>query len=83
MQGLAANESQILYGEDIVDAIYSDQIVQDYESNPLIEALPPIFTEDEVIEQISVFRRLMKRTEIKSKLSIPLYSKIVSILSAF
>ena len=55
MQGLAANESQILYGEDIVDAIYSDQIVQDYESNPLIEALPPIFTEDEVIEQISVF----------------------------
>ena len=49
MQGLAANESQILYGEDIVDAIYSDQIVQDYESNPLIEALPPIFTEEEVI----------------------------------
>ncbi|MBG9656348.1 ATPase AAA [Cytobacillus firmus] len=39
----------------MVNAIYSDQIVQDYESNPLIEALPPIFTEDDVIEQISVF----------------------------
>lgn len=42
-------------GKAIVDAIYSQQIIQDYESNPLIESLPPIFTEDEVIEQISVF----------------------------
>jgi AAA domain len=39
----------------IVDAIYSNQIVQDYESNPLIEALPPILTENDVIEQLSVF----------------------------
>lgn len=52
---LAASEPQNLHGEEMVDAIYSDQVVQDYESNPLIEALPPIFTEDEVIEQISVF----------------------------
>ncbi|PRS29083.1 AAA family ATPase [Bacillus sp. RJGP41] len=44
-----------MHGEEMVDAIYSDQIVQDYESNPLIEALPPIFTEDDVIEQLSVF----------------------------
>jgi hypothetical protein len=54
MQGLAASETQILHGEEMVDAIYSDQIVQDYESNPLIEALPPIFTEDDVIEHLSV-----------------------------
>lgn len=52
---LAASEPQIMHGEEMVDAIYSDQIVQDYESNPLIEALPPIFTEDDVIEQLSVF----------------------------
>jgi energy-coupling factor transporter ATP-binding protein EcfA2 len=54
VQGSAASEPQILHGEEIVDAIYSNQIVQDYEFNPLIEALPPIFTEDQVIEQISV-----------------------------
>lgn len=54
MQGLAASETQILHGEEMVEAIYSDQIVQDYESNPLIEALPPIFTEDDVIEHLSV-----------------------------
>ncbi|MED3089730.1 ATP-binding protein [Bacillus toyonensis] len=55
MQGLATSEPQIIHGEGIVEAIYSEQVIQDYESNPLIEALPPIFTEDEVIEQISVF----------------------------
>ncbi|WP_417898322.1 ATP-binding protein [Bacillus haimaensis] len=54
MQGLAASERQILHGEEMVAAIYSDQIVQDYESNPLIEALPPIFTEDDVMEHLSV-----------------------------
>lgn len=52
---LTAGESQQMQGEDMVEAIYSDQIVQEYESNPLIEALPPIFTEDDVIEQISMF----------------------------
>jgi len=55
MQGLATSSNQLLYGTEMVNAIYSNQIVQDYESNPLIEALPPIFTEDDVIEQISVF----------------------------
>lgn len=55
MQGLAASDLQILHGEGMVEAIYSDQIVQDYEDNPLIEALPPIFAEDDVIEHLSVF----------------------------
>ncbi|MED1904560.1 ATP-binding protein [Cytobacillus firmus] len=56
MPELATSEQDgVFQGEKMVNAIYSDQIVQDYESNPLIEALPPIFTEDDVIEQISVF----------------------------
>ncbi|QHA90172.1 ATP-binding protein [Bacillus sp. N1-1] len=38
-----------------VDALYSTQVVEDYKGNPLIEALPPILQEDDVIEQISVF----------------------------
>ncbi len=48
-------DKQLLYGQEMVDALYSDQIVQDYQNNPLIEALPPIFTEDDVIEHLSVF----------------------------
>lgn len=55
MEGVEASQLQELKREGMVDAIYSDQIIRDYELNPLIEALPPIFTEDEVIEQISVF----------------------------
>lgn len=41
--------------EGMVDAIYSEQVIQDYVHNPLIEALPPIFKESDVIERISVF----------------------------
>ncbi len=44
-----------LYGQTMVEAVYSDPIIQEYKSNPLIESLPPIFTEDNVIEYISVF----------------------------
>jgi hypothetical protein len=54
MQETPANENLIFHDGEMVDAIYSDQIVKDYESNPFIEALPPIFTEDDVIEQLSV-----------------------------
>ncbi|SDN50010.1 AAA domain-containing protein [Psychrobacillus sp. OK028] len=50
-----ASDTRIKHGEVMVNAIYSDQIVPDYECNPLIEALPPIFSEDDVIEQLSVF----------------------------
>lgn len=55
MQEQEKSETQILHSEEIVNAIYSEQIVQDYDGNPLIEALPPIFTEDDVIEHLSVF----------------------------
>jgi signal recognition particle GTPase len=39
----------------MVNAVYSEQVIEEYNANPLIEALPPVFTEDNVIEQISVF----------------------------
>lgn len=55
MQGLANDNKQFSHGQEMVEAIYSDQIIPDYQSNPLIEALPPIFTEEDVIEQLSVF----------------------------
>ena len=35
------------------DAIYKKQVVPDYRDNPLIEALPPIWNEDEVIDMLS------------------------------
>ena len=35
------------------DTIYKNQFVPDYRDNPLIEALPPIWNEDEVINMLS------------------------------
>jgi hypothetical protein len=35
------------------DTIYREQIVPDYRDNPLIEALPPIWSENEVIDMLS------------------------------
>lgn len=64
MQGLETNKLRMQIDDVMVDAIYSDQIVQDYKSNPLIEALPPIFTEDDVIEQISVFPQFDEKERI-------------------
>jgi hypothetical protein len=40
-------------GGNIVEAIYTDQVLTDYRGNPLIEALPPIFSEDEVIDKLT------------------------------
>jgi len=35
------------------EAIYTEQIVPDYRNNPLIESLPPIWGNDEVIDMLS------------------------------
>ncbi len=35
------------------DTLYKEQIVSDYRDNPLIEALPPIWSSDEVIDMLS------------------------------
>ncbi|MEC1894089.1 MAG: hypothetical protein ACQEW2_22250 [Bacillota bacterium] len=85
MQGVTASETQILHCEEMVEAIYSDQIVQDYESNPLIEALPPIFTEDDVIEHLSVIPSYdeKERTLNANYRFHCVQTKIVSIFSAF
>lgn len=36
-----------------VNAIYTEQIFEDYKNNPLIEALPPILSKDEAIDTLS------------------------------
>ncbi|WP_420768601.1 hypothetical protein ACNR9V_01050 [Parageobacillus thermoglucosidasius] len=38
-----------------VEANYSESVISDYLGNPLIEALPPILSVNEVIEALSVF----------------------------
>lgn len=35
------------------DAVYSNQVIDEYKDNPLIEALPPILSKEEVIRKLS------------------------------
>ena len=37
----------------MTDVVYREQIVADYKENPLIEALPPIWSSDEVVDMLS------------------------------
>lgn len=39
----------------IVQAVYTEQIIDDYKGNPFIEALPPIYSKEEVIDKIASY----------------------------
>lgn len=43
-----------LIGKNVVKAVYSSQILSEYSDNPLIEALPPIFSCEEVVDMLAV-----------------------------
>jgi AAA domain len=47
--------SLIKVREPLIEAIYSEQILVEYQGNPLIESLPPILSEEQVIQYCSVF----------------------------
>lgn len=53
------NENLVLKGEE-ENAIYKKQFLAEYENNPFIEALPPIFAEDDVLEHFMVTPRISK-----------------------
>ncbi|SHK19067.1 ATP-binding protein [Desulforamulus aeronauticus] len=44
------SKQQQIEDGNIRKAIYSEQILDDYKGNPLIEALPPIFSEEQVVD---------------------------------
>ena len=47
----------ILKGEQL-EAVYKEQLLAEYENNPYIEALPQIFTEDDVLDHFMVTPRI-------------------------
>lgn len=56
MKGKVLNREKttILKG-NVEEATYRDQEVKEYENNAFIEALPPIFDEDDIIDRFTVF----------------------------
>lgn len=53
MRRLEKTNSLVLKG-DFEGAIYKEQALSEYSNNPFIEALPPIFGEDDVLERFMV-----------------------------
>lgn len=40
---------------DRIEAIYTEQIIEEYKDNPLVEALPEIFSNKEIIEKLAAY----------------------------
>lgn len=38
-------------GGEAVEAEYKEQLIEEYKGNPFIEALPPIYSKDEVVDK--------------------------------
>ena len=42
-------------GGEAVEAEYKEQMIEEYKGNPFIEALPPIYSKDEVVDKLVVY----------------------------
>ncbi|MCR8855664.1 ATP-binding protein [Lysinibacillus fusiformis] len=60
MKNMRNSGNSVLKGE-IEEAIYKEQILLEYNRNPFIEALPPIFSEDDVLERFMVKPRISQQ----------------------
>ncbi|MBB6215102.1 hypothetical protein HNQ80_001191 [Anaerosolibacter carboniphilus] len=49
------NKVMLANGGEAVKAEYTEQVISEYSGNPFIEALPPIFSQDEVVEKIAIY----------------------------
>lgn len=60
-----------------VEANYKEQLVKEYEGNPFIEALPPIFDKREVINKIAYYPQFdVREREYQSHLRLHLIQKL-------
>ncbi|OZI11272.1 transcriptional antiterminator [Bacillaceae bacterium SAS-127] len=60
MRNLEKTSNLVLKG-DFEEAIYKEQSLSEYIHNPFIEALPPIFSEDEVLDRFMVTPRITEQ----------------------
>jgi len=42
-------------GAEGEEAVYREQVIREYSGNPFIEALPPIYAPEEVVEKLAVY----------------------------
>ncbi|AKA71487.1 ATP-binding protein [Clostridium scatologenes] len=66
MRNVMNNERIIILKGDSELANYKKQEIEEYGGNPFIEALPHIFTEDEVVDRFTVFPVISNEDRIKA-----------------
>lgn len=55
---MESNESIIILRGEYENAVYKQQELDEYKSNPFIEALPNIFNEDDVVDKFTLFPKI-------------------------
>lgn len=58
MKNMEKKIKNLVFKGEQVEAVYKKQFLEEYENNPYIEALPPIFNEDDVLEHFMVTPRI-------------------------
>ena len=51
------NKVIIPNGANAVVAEYKEQLIPEYSGNPLIEALPPIYSQEEIVDKLALYPR--------------------------
>lgn len=64
MSSLEKTNNVVLKG-DYEEAVYKQQLLPEYKNNPFLEALPPIFNEDDVLDRFMVTPRISKEDKQK------------------
>lgn len=64
MSSLEKTNNVVLKG-DYEEAFYKQQLLPEYKNNPFLEALPPIFNEDDVLDRFMVTPRISKEDKQK------------------
>ncbi|MEI0738993.1 ATP-binding protein [Paenibacillus sp. JTLBN-2024] len=67
-----------------IHANYSDQVIEEYKGNPLIEALPPIYSKEEVISKLSYYPMFdVSERELESHHRFHLIQRLFNIYQVF
>lgn len=65
MKDVKNNEVIIILKGEYENAVYKQQELEEYKSNPFIEALPNIFNEEDVVDKFTLFPRINNEDRIK------------------
>lgn len=74
----------IPHGVVAEEAVYKEQIIEEYRDNPFIEALPPIFSPEEVIDKMIVYPPYNEgERELMLIIEFTLYKNCFSVFSPY